>query len=440
MKRYSEYKQVDLPWLKEIPSHWEMDRGKNYIFYFKELNTNNKEKNVLSLTLNGVIRNNADKPIGLSPKDYATYQLFQKDDLVFKLIDLNNVRTSRVGIVNENGIMSSAYIRGIIHSDLLSPRYYYYWYYKLYIEEVYNKLGSGVRETINQDTLFRMLIPIPPKEEQNQIANYLDWKINEIDRLIEKEKILFVFFEKFFESKCESLIKHVILDLKLKFKLRHLARFQNGISESGDFFTDGFPFVSYSDVYNNTTLPSEVKGKAKSTEVQQRMYSVNKGDIFVTRTSETIDDAIFFSLCEKTIPNSVFSGFLIRIRLTKSFVLSKYLLYYLKTTFVRTQILKNLNLVTRVSVGQSLLKDIEIKIPDKEVQEYVIQTIDEMSNKIEEVKKRINEKVLCLQKLKQSLISEVVTGKIDVRDIEIQAYEKVNLINKEPDNIEGEEE
>lgn len=437
MKRYREYKQVDLPWLKEIPSHWNFVRNKN-VFTEKSdiVGQNSSDYVLLSLTKQGIVPRDMEGG-GKFPQSFDSYKKVTPNQIVLCLFDIDETPRT-VGISEYYGMITGAYTIMNVHEVI--PKYIYYYYLSLDDVKALKPLYTGLRKTINIATFLSSKLPIPPKEEQNQIANYLDWKINEIDRLIEKEKILFVFFEKFFESKCESLIKHVILDLKLKFKLRHLARFQNGISESGDFFTDGFPFVSYSDVYNNTTLPSEVKGKAKSTEVQQRMYSVNKGDIFVTRTSETIDDAIFFSLCEKTIPNSVFSGFLIRIRPTKSFVLSKYLLYYLKTTFVRTQILKNLNLVTRVSVGQSLLKDIEIKIPDKEVQEYVIQIIDEMSNKIEEVKKRINEKVLCLQKLKQSLISEVVTGKIDVRNIEIPTYEKVDMINTESDDIENEEE
>ena len=74
------------------------------------MNKENTENNVLSLTLNGVIRNNASKTIGLFPKDYCTYRI-KKNNLVFKLIDLENISASRVVLVPERGIMSSAYIR-----------------------------------------------------------------------------------------------------------------------------------------------------------------------------------------------------------------------------------------------------------------------------------------------------------------------------------------
>lgn len=116
--RYEKYKNIDLPWLKEIPEHWEIYKAKILSSSIKILNKNNVEKNILSLTLKGVIRNDKEKPIGLSPSDYSTYQIFEKDDLVFKLIDLNNVRTSRIGIVHERGIMSSAYIRVTCNKEI----------------------------------------------------------------------------------------------------------------------------------------------------------------------------------------------------------------------------------------------------------------------------------------------------------------------------------
>ena len=181
MNKYENYREIGLPWLKEIPNHWGINKVKRYSDNKKELNKGNKEKNVLSLTYKGVVKNHIDKPNGLVPKSYETYQKFKKDDLVFKLIDLENIKTSRVGIVNEDGIMSPAYIR-LILTDRLFPKYAYYYFYKLYIEEVYNNLGAGVRSTMSVSDLQDMLIPVPSYFEQEQIASYLDWKIVEIDK------------------------------------------------------------------------------------------------------------------------------------------------------------------------------------------------------------------------------------------------------------------
>lgn len=100
-QKYPAYKDSGEVWLGEVPKEWELLPAKRFHKVPKELNKNRLCDNVLSLTLRGVVNNDIDNPEGLVPKDYATYQIFKKDDLVFKLIDLENVRTSRVGLVHE---------------------------------------------------------------------------------------------------------------------------------------------------------------------------------------------------------------------------------------------------------------------------------------------------------------------------------------------------
>ena len=184
MKKYIEYAITDIPWLTELPSHWSLFRAKRLFSNPKEKNENNNEKNILSLTLNGVIRNDVDNPIGLSPSDYSTYQIFEKDNLVFKLIDLENISTSRVGLVPERGIMSSAYIRFVARCNL-NIRYFYTYFYSLWLRNIFNGLGAGVRQTLSSTELLDIKIPVPPRAEQDQIVRFLDWKTAKIDKLIE---------------------------------------------------------------------------------------------------------------------------------------------------------------------------------------------------------------------------------------------------------------
>src|SRR5690606_2231730 len=134
--------------------------------------------------------NDIDNPEGLVPKDYATYQLFDKNNLAFKLIDLENIKTSRVGLVHEKGIMSSAYIRMIVGVDVY-PKYAYYYYFSLYKNEVFNKLGSGVGSTLTPSDLLNLQFLKPNFYEQTAIAEFLDDKTSKIDRAIaQKEKMI----------------------------------------------------------------------------------------------------------------------------------------------------------------------------------------------------------------------------------------------------------
>jgi len=183
MKKYGEYTSTDVTWLYEIPAHWKLYRAKRVFSNPKEKNEGNKENNVLSLTLKGVINNDIDNPIGLSPSDYSTYQIFEANDLVFKLIDLENISTSRVGLVHERGIMSSAYIRFQAREDV-NIRYFYLYYYSMWLRNIFNGLGAGVRQTLSASDLLDIKIPVPSRSEQDQIVRYLDYKTAKIDKLI----------------------------------------------------------------------------------------------------------------------------------------------------------------------------------------------------------------------------------------------------------------
>ena len=123
--------QTNIDWIGEIPINWEFKRGK-YLFKFrKEINKNLQSKNLLSLTLFGVLNKDFQSLEGLRPDNYRTYQIFEKDDLVFKMIDLENINTSRVGIVHEKGIMSPVYIRHEPLRNKIIPRFAYCFFFDL---------------------------------------------------------------------------------------------------------------------------------------------------------------------------------------------------------------------------------------------------------------------------------------------------------------------
>ena len=435
--RYEEYKATEHSWQPSIPNHWNYWRARRLFDNPKEKNSNNEEKNVLSLTLKGVIRNDKDNPIGLAPSDYATYQLFDAGELVFKLIDLENISTSRVGIVPERGIMSSAYIRFKPRNEL-NIRYFYYQYSDWYQRQVFNGLGAGVRQTLSAQDLLTLKIIVPPREEQDQIVRYLDWKVSCINKLIHGYQRQI----KLLEERWRTIESHVCLNglhkVTLKdsgnkwignipygwetIKLGQFCSFQNGISESGDFFTDGSPFVNYSDVYRHLELPENVSGTAKSNEKQQKIYSVQEGDIFFTRTSENIEEAGMAAVCLHTIANAVFSGFLIRCRPTKNIVDTNFIKYYLQIPAVRNHFSSTMNIVTRASVGQYLLRQLAVVVPPMEEQHEIADYLDDESRKYERIKRNIQHEVDLLKEYRTRLISDVVTGQMDVRGIVIPDY------------------
>ncbi|WP_300581082.1 restriction endonuclease subunit S [Marivita sp.] len=181
--KYDSYKGDIAPWLGDVPTDWPFEKAKWFLSHRKQLNIEGRIDNVLSLTLRGVVNNDPNNPEGLVPKDYRTYQIFEADDLVFKLIDLENIRTSRVGLVHEQGIMSSAYIR-IVPSCEWNARFLHYYYFHLYEAEVFNKIGSGVRSTLGQSDLLELPIPVIARDTQDKIVRLLDEKCAKIDEAV----------------------------------------------------------------------------------------------------------------------------------------------------------------------------------------------------------------------------------------------------------------
>jgi type I restriction enzyme, S subunit len=177
-------KDSNIRWIGDVPSHWEIKRGKDVFKYIKKINKNLECKNVLSLTYGGVINKDYDTKSGLNPESYETYQFVNKNDLIFKLIDLENIKTSRVGIVHEDGIMSSAYIR-IKSNNRTFNKFFYYLYFYYYKINLFNYLGGGVRSTLNFSSLLEISILVPSLIEQISISEYLDEKTNKIDKIIE---------------------------------------------------------------------------------------------------------------------------------------------------------------------------------------------------------------------------------------------------------------
>lgn len=179
-----EMKDSGIAWLGNIPQSWSCEKGKYHFTNNKYIpGINSSEYDRLALTLKGVVHRPKDDADGLQPKDFDTYQLLRKGELVFKLIDLQNVSTSRVGLAQDTGLVSPAYIVLKPSHDIL-PDYAQYFYLMMWHRKIFNALGdNGVRSNLGATELLNVKISIPPLNEQMAIADFLDRKCAEIDSL-----------------------------------------------------------------------------------------------------------------------------------------------------------------------------------------------------------------------------------------------------------------
>lgn len=426
-----EMKDSGVEWIGEIPKDWQLTQTRRLFHNEKRIVGDAVDQyERLALTLKGVIRRSKDDSEGLQPEKFEGYQILKENELVFKMIDLENVNTSRVGLSLYTGLVSPAYI--VLTNNNSDNRYAYYWFMFMYYHEVFNHLGGdGVRSALNVKDMLSMPIPNIGQEEQKRISDYLDSKCSQIDAIIEKQQAI---IEKLKEYKLSLITEFVTKGMNPNVemrdsgyeyiglvpytweicRLRNIGIPQNGISKGAEFFGEGYPFVSYGDVYRNYSLPQNVDGLIMSTEEEREKYSVREKDIFFTRTSETIEEVGFSSVCEETIPNATYAGFVIRVRPFNDKLTNGFAKYYFRGEHHRIFLAKEMNLVTRASLGQDLLKSMPVLVPPKAEQDQIAYYLD---NKCRLIEKNTIEKQNVIEKLqeyKKSLIYEVVTGKKEI--------------------------
>ena len=425
-----EMKDSGIEWIGEIPDDWRIIRNKNAFTCSKELVGEKSElTQLLSLTTRGIKKKDINNAEGKLPESFDTYQFVKENDLVMCLFDLDCSAVFS-GISPYNGMISPAY-RVLSCKKCMEPKYADYWFQYISDGRKFNHYAKNIRYTLSYEEFSALPLLLPERNEQRRIADYLDRKCGQIDAIIARQQAV---IEKLKAYKLSVITEAVtkglnpvvpMKDSGIDFigsipeawricRLRNIGTLQNGISKGGEFFGHGFPFVSYGDVYRNFSLPVQVAGLIDSSDEERKNYSVESGDIFFTRTSETIEEVGFSSVCEETIPDATFAGFLIRVRPFTDDLVSKFSKYYFRSNHHRYYLVKQMNLVTRASLGQDLLKSMPVLVPPKDEQISIAAYLDKKCGAIEssiEYKQRVIER---LTAYKKSLIYEVVTGKKEV--------------------------
>lgn len=205
-------------WLGMIPKEWSVERTK-YHFYNEKtivgMFVDDYER--LALTMKGVIKRSKEDANGLQPEKFDSYQILRKNELVFKLIDLQNVTTSRVGLSPYDGLVSPAYIVLKANGRVL-PEFAEQYFLFLWRNEIFNFLGNdGVRSSLNATDLLNIPIVVPSIGEQKRIVEFLNKKCIDIDGVIEGIKNELEYLRQYRESTItEAVTKGINKDAAMK--------------------------------------------------------------------------------------------------------------------------------------------------------------------------------------------------------------------------------
>ena len=175
----------------------------------------------------------------------------------------------------------------------------------------------------------------------------------------------------------------------IKYPFSQLYDMASGISSTKEQAGHGSPFVSFSTVFNNYFLPDALPDLMDTSIKEQETYSIKKGDILITRTSETIDELAMSCVAVKDYPRATYSGFTKRLRpKTAGIAYHKYLAFYLRSQLFRKAVTNNAFMTLRASFNEDIFSFLNLYLPEYKEQVKIGDMLYSMEQKIQ-LNKRI---------------------------------------------------
>lgn len=164
-------------------------------------------------------------------------------------------------------------------------------------------------------------------------------------------------------------------------KLTDHYEIRSGLSKPAKDFGSGYPFLTFKDVFYNYFTPEKLGDLVESTEKDRLGCSVLRGDVFLTRTSETMNELGMSCVALKDYENSTFNGFCKRLRpKADSELVPEYVGYYLRSPLFRRSMMAFSTMSTRASLNNEMISRLDISYPDPDEQveiASVLKTLDE---------------------------------------------------------------
>ena len=434
MKRYTAYKDSGIEWIGQLPSHWERSKV-SWCFSSIGSGTTPKSDNaeyydngsidwVITGDLNdGILKTTSKKITQKALDDCSSLKLFPKGTL---LVAMYGATIGKVAIMDFDGYTNQACC-AITNSQKITIRLTYYWFLANK-QNIINMSYGGGQPNINQDIIKALKIAVPPKDEQQAIADFLDKKTALIDGLIEKKKRQIELLKEQRQAVInQSVTKGLNPNAEMKDSgiewLGEIPKHwevkpikycvitnQESLSETTDQ-NYSFRYVDIGNVNQGGIVnPPEEMTFAKSPSRARRI--VKKGDTIVSTVRTYLKAIAFIDAEENHL--IVSTGFAV---LTPQMELKPKYLYFLMSCEKIIDTIMVLSVgVSYPAINSSDLNSIPLWFPPSlDEQSKIIQHIENEKNKINNSINKAEKQIELLQEYRTALISEAVTGKIDVR-------------------------
>jgi len=448
MNTYSSYKDSGIEWIGEIPSGWRIEKlkyignlyggltGKSGKDFNNEDNPYNKPFIPFTNIFNNVyISSNHFQYVNIKPDERQNRVI--KNDLFFLMSSegYEDLGKSSILISEIDELYLNSFCKGYrVNTDDVNPLFVNYQLLGNTHRKLISIEGKGfTRINLRQDKLKNTYMFIPPLQEQQQIVDYLDKKTSKIDKLIEKteQKI------ELLKEQRTSLINTTVtkgLDPNVGMKdsgIEWIGEIPSGWSVKRLKYTSKilpsnvdkhiFPeeiqvrLCNYTDVYYNELIDENTQlTKGSCNQNEYNKLWLREGDVIITKDSETSDDIGIPTEVKENLTDVVCGYHLTLIRPLD--VVGSYIFRFIQSDRIRRYFEINSDGVTRFGLGKPTIQNMYLPIPPLQEQQQISDYLDKETSKIDKLVDIESKRIILLKEYRQSLISDVVTGKVDVRD------------------------
>ncbi|MFZ4202632.1 MULTISPECIES: restriction endonuclease subunit S [Lysinibacillus] len=431
--RYLDYIDSRYEWLGEIPLHWELKRAK---WGFQEKSIKGyPEETLLSVSKGkGVIpRDELENKTVMAFKDLENFKLVVPEDFVIHLRSFQ----SGFEMSTNKGIVSPAYTVFSCGNDLV-PKYYKFLFYTQSFIDAIASTTQSLRDgkPIAYKDFSDMELPYPSLNEQIKIAKFLEVKLARIDNLIDmKEKLILLLNNQRQSIITEAVTKGLNPNVKMKDsgvqwigeipehwevkKLKHLGKFVSGYAfPSNAFISDGTKVMKINNIQTMNLDWSDISYVANDWLERFKQYQLKRGDLVIALTRPIISTGIKAAIVdtdEEILLNQRNAYF------RNNKLIPSNWLYYLLLNHSFVEEFESLIDRTgqQPNISTADIENIKIPLPSFEEIQQITDYLKDRSTEIEKIKVNTLIQIEKLKEYRQSLIYEAVTGKIDVREIEL---------------------
>ena len=423
-------KDSGIEWIGEIPEGWEVLAHKYIMHKEKSICEHYSGEDVISLTLNGVVKRDLENPSGKMPTTFDGYQFVDPNDLLLCLFDID-VTPRCVGLVKDYGVTSPAYSCFKIHSGFCNA-YYNYLLRFIDDEKVFVHLSKNLRSSLTESDFGAIKTIVPPKAEQQRIADYLDNRTFEIDTLLSKARSSIEEYKKLKQTVItQAVTKGVRGEREMKDSgvawigeipkewsvspMKHFIDILPGYAFSSDDFCieEGIPLLRGINVGVNEIRWDETVRWNHSISKQLESFFLKENDLVVGLDRPWISDGTRVAfIVKKDLPCLLLQR-VCRIRTRCNFDI-RWIYYWLSGSSFKDSLSTE---TTGISVPHISTKQIEqfiVAFPNLLEQTQVCNYLDAKCAEIDGLIAKKEQLVKELESYKKSLIYEVVTGKREV--------------------------